>query len=106
MNFLSSQLKLDSCPHCGRANPTLVLIQQPFPTQNFDGTNERWWGNYRCNTCGSIVTAWAPKTGNTPTTHSIKSIYPEAPIVSESIPDKARELLRQAQKASMHLLGL
>ena len=101
MSTLSNQLILDSCPHCGRANPTLVLEQQFFQTKNHGGINERWWGVYCCKTCGGIVSAWAPKRDNNPSRLPIQEVCPSTPTISDEIPEKARELLRQAQN-SLH----
>lgn len=101
MAKLSDQLILGSCPHCGRANPTLEKALQFVATKSHDGINERWWGVYWCKTCGGIVTAWAPKVDDYPSTLSIQEVCPSTPVISDSIPEKAREYLRQAQN-SLH----
>lgn len=101
MSELSNQLILDSCPHCGRANPTLELAHPFVETKRHDGIYERWWGVYFCKTCGGIVTAWALKADNNPSTCPIQEVCPSTPVISDSIPEKAREYLTQAQN-SLH----
>jgi hypothetical protein len=101
---LSHQLTLEVCPHCGRANPTLELILNRFSTKDHSDSNKRWWGVYCCNSCGGIVTAGArtlPEHPNDPTADQIIEIYPNVAIINESIPEKPREFLRQAQN-SLH----
>ncbi len=101
MPKLSNQLILDSCPHCGRATPVLVLIGQFLPTQNHQGSEMRFWGIYYCTTCGGIITAGGRRTSSDPKQTFIDEIYPNIPTISDSIPQKARALLRQAQN-SLH----
>jgi len=101
MSDLGDQLILDSCPHCGRANPTLELASSLVETDSHDGIDKRWWGFYCCKTCGGIVTAWAPRVNDNPATLSIQEVCPSTPTINESIPEKAREFLRQAQN-SLH----
>jgi len=101
-DYLSHQLEIDSCPHCGRANPTVVLQSQHFITKNHSGSIERWWGIYKCNSCGGVITAWAPMINNTqPDFGPIVEIYPDIPTISDANPEKPREFLRQAQD-SLH----
>jgi hypothetical protein len=73
-----------------------------FATKDHSGDNARCWGVYRCNSCGGIVTAWAYHfEGNSPDTSPIGGIYPNVTVISDSIPEKPREFLRQAQN-SLH----
>lgn len=101
--FLHRQLAVDSCPHCGRSNPTLEKESDFLITKTYKGDNERWWGIYICKSCGGVVTACAPKKDSTnqPLALPIANIYPNIPIVSDAIPEKPREFLRQAQN-SLH----
>jgi hypothetical protein len=102
MQKLSHQLMLDSCPHCGRANPTLVMLDQPQLTKSHNEQNPRWWSMYRCNTCGGIVTAGGQSQGpNEPYNTPVQEIYPSKPTISDSIPKKPNEFLQQAQ-GSLH----
>jgi len=102
MAKLSSQLILDSCPHCGRANPTLVLEGQPIQTRAHNKINPRFWGVYACRTCGGLVIAGGQLVkNNEPYATVLKEIYPSISAISDSIPEKPREFLRQAQN-SLH----
>lgn len=102
MPYLHQQLQLDSCPHCGRANPTLNMVMSIIETNNNIKNNPRWWGAYACKSCGGIVTAFAPKLLNSdPAQAHIRGIYPDISTISDSIPQKPRELLRHAQN-SLH----
>lgn len=97
MAKLSGQLILDSCPHCGRANPVLTRVSGFIETKDHARTNKRWWAMYKCTTCGDTITAGGYKQSNDAKQTDIRWIYPSTPTISESIPDKAREFLRQAQ---------
>jgi len=102
MSRLSSQLILDTCPHCGRANPTLTMVHQPYETWTHDKGNPRWWSMYSCNTCGGMVVGGGPSLGSQrPYETPITEIYPARQPIADSIPQKPRELLRQAQN-SLH----
>ncbi len=101
---LSHQLPIDSCPHCNRVNPTVVLLDKFFETKDHSNSNGRWWGVYRCNSCGGVVTACAPAVNDLigdAAALPIMWIYPDVPSVSDLIPEKPREFLRQAQN-SLH----
>jgi hypothetical protein len=102
MPDLRDQLEIDVCPHCGRANPTLNRAVDFIPTKSNSGDNPLWWGIYLCKSCGNIVTACAYRIANNPAHATpILYIYPSIPIISDSIPEKPRELLQQAQN-SLH----
>jgi hypothetical protein len=87
---LDKSLALDRCPHCNVAHPFLP-VKYEFTTKDSNGANTRCWRFYVCSLCGGVVTAWAPKPGN-----SVRELFPGATSVDENIPDKAREFLRQA----------
>ena len=102
MTYLRGILEMDSCPHCGKANPTLSLNGSFLTTKDHKEQNDRWWGFYICNSCGGIVTASAPRNppeSNRPHNKPITEIYPNIPKIDVSIPDKPREFLRQAQSS-------
>lgn len=102
MPKLSAQLILDLCPHCGSANPTLVLKGEPILTRTYNKKEPRFWCIYCCTTCGGIVMAGGqvPNSGE-PYATVIQEIYPSISAISDSIPEKPREFLRQAQN-SLH----
>ena len=97
MAYLEKQLEIDSCPHCGRANPTLQRWGEPFSTETNTSNNRRFWGIYVCRSCGGVVSAYARNTNDRVMTHGVARIYPSVTVIDESIPEKPRELLRQAQ---------
>ena len=101
MSQLREQLEIEVCPHCGRANPTLNLVSTFLSTDSNSRNNPLWWGFYLCKSCGNIVTACAYRVDSNPARAQIGSIYPSIPIISDSIPEKPRELLQQAQN-SLH----
>ncbi|OHB56214.1 MAG: hypothetical protein A2Y07_10075 [Planctomycetes bacterium GWF2_50_10] len=102
MQKLSGQLALDSCPYCGRANPTFNQTQNVFPTEGQLKINPRWWGVYICKSCGGVVIAAAPNTRNdSPYLNYIDEIYPAIQTISDLIPEKPRAFLTQAHN-SLH----
>ncbi len=99
---LSHQLDIDPCPHCGKANPTLVLRGEPIQTKTHDKQNPRFWGVYACRSCGGLVIAGGKTVrDNAPYATVFQEIYPSISAISDSIPEKPREFLRQAQD-SLH----
>ena len=97
---IRNQLTIDCCPHCGRANPTLVMEPKPFTTDNNRKNKKRWWGVYACRSCGGVVTACSPcSKDNQPHAECISAIYPSTEEISEDIPAKPREILKQAQNS-------
>lgn len=101
MIFLSEQLDVDFCPHCGKANPTLEKRGDFLNTTNHLEEYRRRWGIYVCSSCGGVVTAFAPYVEGEVVPLPIIEIYPNIPTISDLIPTKPRELLRQAQN-SLH----
>ncbi len=89
--LLAHQLVLDRCPHCNIANPTLEKIWEG-QTKSFDNANLRYWRIYRCNSCGSLVTAASDKMWDYP----VSEMYPSHTEADEAIPSKARDFLNQA----------
>lgn len=91
MPTLGSQLDLERCPHCRIDKPTLQLTLGPVETSAYTGGNRRNWAMYRCVRCGGGVIAAASQL-NAATTE----VYPGDVGVNETIPDPARDYLRQA----------
>jgi hypothetical protein len=91
MPNLRNQLDLDRCPHCGVDHP-LLHVQHNQETNNFAGTNRRFWRLYACTRCGGLIVAAATAGWDQPVTEC----YPKAESVDEAIPEKARGLLQQA----------
>jgi Domain of unknown function (DUF4145) len=86
-------LGLRRCPHCRIANPNLPILEQAV-TNNSRSQNHREWGFYACQTCGGVVTAWAPASAypnNEPASH-----FPGDKELDLSIPERARNFLDQA----------
>lgn len=91
---LADLLRLERCPHCGVAEPNLVRIFQ-------HGTNRRrpdqLWSVYECHTCGQLVTAMAIEYDPN---KLMQKCFPEGlPALSDTIPERAREYLRQARES-------
>lgn len=99
--YLSSQLDVDFCPHCGKANPTLKTSSNFLNTKNHLGECPRCWGIYVCSSCGGVVTAFSWVVDGEAGLLPIVKIYPEIPTISDLIPTKPREFLQQAQN-SLH----
>jgi Domain of unknown function (DUF4145) len=85
--FNANQLKLERCPHCGIAKPSLNNV--------FTSDDQLWW-LYICRSCRRMVMTFTP-------THSgqISEIWPRPFTVSEVVPVRAREFLTQAA-SSLH----
>ncbi len=89
---LIGQLELERCAHCSVARPVIGLVWGKFETAAHDGSNRRWWAVYRCNSCGGLVLAGSSGGSD----HGITEMYPRPSEVDDSIPETAREYLRQA----------
>lgn len=100
-------LELDSCPHCGRANPALQAAYPPRTTQPANGQMHTIWSVYVCISCGNLITARAA--GGIPeghvqsalqsfgrAGHHADAIFPTPRAVEEALPDRARAYLKQA----------
>jgi hypothetical protein len=83
-----SKLPLDRCPHCRIATPHLVKMYEAGTTA-FDNTRPRKWFLHGCESCGGVVLTEA-------STLAISRIWPEPVSISETVPARAREYLRQA----------
>ena len=90
MPTLDSQLQLSRCPHCNVDRPNLQE-QHRVETTDYNQINRRVWKFYACARCGGIVTAAAPAQ-----TQEVSQMFPEAKMLDESIPGKAKSYLEQA----------
>lgn len=91
MPRLGSQLDLDRCPHCSVDRPSLRLLSEQ-QTKAYDGSNMRYWRWYACSRCGGVVTA----ASNSNYEHPVTECYPPTRVIEDSIPDRAKQYLRQA----------
>jgi hypothetical protein len=83
-------LTLPRCPYCGIAGP---LLQRRWGEATNGSGGHRWWHTYQCSVCGGVILATAPT--NNP---RAGEILPRLSMPHESIPDRARTYLRQAQE--------
>jgi len=90
--LLESQLTLDRCPHCSISKPN-VALRNHFDTDSFDRQNKRTWGIYVCANCGGVITAasWAFE-------DIVTELYPQIKSVDNSLPNKAKVFLHQANE--------
>ncbi len=89
---LSTSLPLERCPHCAIVQPQLARVTER--ENNRRGIHRRW-GVYECLACGGLVIA---ATHARDPMHVIVECYPGAPDeLSDSIPARPREYLRQAR---------
>lgn len=78
------------CPHCAVANPNLNKLW----SDNWREYGETRWASFRCNTCGSVVTAkliW-----NDPNKLEAIALWPAAKVAHDDIPEPARTFLQQS----------
>ncbi len=88
------ELPLARCPHCGIAKPRLYKTHSQvsaLPNQK----NRRVWCTYECSTCAGIVLVCSGMDAK------IIQMWPSAPSVSHTVPERARNYLDQAM-ASLH----
>lgn len=90
MPKLGSQLELDRCPFCNVDRPYLGSMSG-FETLDYLGGNKRYWRSYKCARCGGVVTASAAADGG-----DVLQFYPSTSDVDTTLPEKAREYLKQA----------
>mgnify|MGYP001087465018 CR=1 FL=1 len=90
MAELQNHLTLKRCPHCRVDNPNITQ-QTRFTTNSFDNTHLRYWGIYKCNRCGGVITG-----ASNYETGYVKEIYPDEIEVDDCLPEKAKAFLDQA----------
>jgi Domain of unknown function (DUF4145) len=96
MPNLDAQLLIDACPQCRISHPNLKSVHN-LETADHAGQRKRYWRIYQCGACGGLVIAWAAGGFG----QGVQEIFPKHSEVDANIPNKARELLKQAV-ASMH----
>jgi hypothetical protein len=90
------ELPLERCPHCGIAKPRMPRVAE-FQSKHATIFNINWnWTTYSCVSCGCVVL-----TQSIAGTFEIGAMWPEAVLISDSVPDRARDYLSQAI-ASQH----
>lgn len=83
------QLALNRCPHCRRVRASLEQLKT-FKTE--DAFGHHWhWGVFKCNVCGSLVTARSDDGGR-----SYVEVFPDEQVIDELVPDRPRRSLREA----------
>lgn len=85
-------LKIDRCPHCGTARP---FVARRLQLQTDERDLARFWHLFTCNVCGGAILLSAPAGSLEP----ILEIYPAVAELSDSIPARPKEFLRQARQA-------
>lgn len=87
---LFDTLQQPRCPHCSIDKPNLKAVMSQFST--FDDTKRvhRDWRVYVCQRCGGPIIA-----GETPG-YGINEVYPSIPALSDVIPTRVHEYLKQA----------
>ena len=90
MTILGEQLNLSRCPHCSADKPSLLKVFENT-SANYQGGNPRCWRIYCCRGCGGYILASAINYNQ-----EIIEVYPKSEEVDETIPDVAREYLKQA----------
>lgn len=93
------QLELDRCPHCSASKPVLTQSWH-LVSHDHASRNQRVGATYRCSTCGSMVMTVAPHSSQLPV-QEITKVWPNPPMVAETVLARARGFLSQAM-ASLH----
>ena len=89
-------LVLERCHHCNIAKPTMSARWHQT-TVSFDQNNPRWWGAYSCANCGAVVLAVSAHDPNKRLEFfDITELWPQRAEVSDTVPQRAREFLKQA----------
>lgn len=95
MYAITKALRLDRCPHCSVAHPSINLASEPCVTSRDDGGATSVWAVYGCRSCGSLVTV-----KGLPGEHGedtpIEGIYPSKKVANDCLPAAARRFLNQA----------
>jgi hypothetical protein len=87
---------LRKCPHCSVASPNLVAVfWTGQPTPRSDAGVARYWGSYRCTSCGSLVSATATSY-DSQGRYPVSEYFPSSRTAAEDIPPIARTFLQQA----------
>lgn len=95
---------IEKCPRCSRSHPSFTVVHQPRPV-SLSRLGETGWnyfvGVYSCNTCLGSVLAESDPTKNTNfgDTRPLQCVFPEVPNIAETIPEKPRRFLSDAQNS-------
>jgi len=85
---------IDRCPFCSVVDP---LFEKQWtshgPTTRADGKPSRFWGAYKCKTCGSVASIEANPAGDW---FEVHAIFPQPRAAHQDIPEPARTFLQQA----------
>jgi hypothetical protein len=92
------RLELGRCPHCGIDVPNL----SQYGHHSLTATNNpnKLWAVYGCNRCAGIVVAYARIWDD-----EIRELWPKPIEISEHLPERAREYLRQAINSKSSPVG-
>ena len=90
MPTLDNVLKIDRCPHCNVDHPNFSM-RADFETTSSEGRDKKRWRAYACTRCGGVVTASALEIGK-----QVIKLFPQASVVDDALPDRARSYLQQA----------
>jgi hypothetical protein len=88
---LDEFLPVDQCRYCGVKHPAMQAVTGNITTQPFHKDETYFWKVYKCNSCGNCTIAQ--------TSYSegyVEFILPQPKGYEESIPERAREYLKQA----------
>ena len=99
MPKLLNKFQLGRCPHCEVHKPNLSKQGEYLDTTAYTGSGKRRWATYVCSFCGGVVLAWTELEG--PSADIAKEWYPRSNGIDETIPERAREYLKQARE-SLH----
>lgn len=85
------------CPHCSIAEPRLEHVwSSDGATHRSDGGTTRYWGAFKCSTCGGIVTVSAERPGSMLATARVDQVIPAEKAAHLDLPPIARTFLQQA----------
>jgi len=98
VTYLEGRLALPRCPYCGIANPYLARAHQ-LDTNGSGGA--RAWSVYICTVCGGVVLAASDRGHG----GRVSDCYPSLQGLSQHIPERPREFLRQARESLSQPVG-
>ncbi len=92
---LGNLLRLNRCPHCHIAIPTLNRVHKAQTVVEGSPALAYQWDTYVCSSCGGAIIAKADRKPNSSATSHVTEIHPRAHRAQEAIPSRAREYLNQ-----------
>jgi hypothetical protein len=99
---LGEQLRLDACPHCGRANPVIRhLWTSDARLIRGDGQPGSRWAVYACTSCANALLGKGAQSSSNPrqpdpVNAEIIDIIPAPRVAPVELPETARNFLQQA----------